>query len=114
QALVAAHAGETEITGEFSVLCPLCAQRARHRVLQSAVNAARVFGGSDVGEADFGGRKVALPVFNGLPPSNTMTGHIDAMALYAGESVDGVQAIVSAAAVMDELMNGAERLLRAW
>lgn len=36
------------------------------------------------------------------------------MALYAGDSVDGVTAVTTASEVIHELADGAERLLRAW
>ncbi len=42
------------------------------------------------------------------------TGAIDAMSLWAGESVGGVQRIESAADIVSELAGEAERLLRRW
>lgn len=114
RAIVTARSGETEITDEFSVMCPLCAQLPRVRVLSSALAAAHALEGDTVGEADLGGRRVPLPKFAGLPPFRAVSGHVDAMVLYAGESVGGVDDIVPAAQVVDELGSGAERLLRAW
>jgi enoyl-[acyl-carrier protein] reductase II len=47
--------------------------------------------------------------------SNRATiGNIAAMALYAGESVDAVRRIQPAAEIIQELSEGAERLLRTW
>jgi hypothetical protein len=43
-----------------------------------------------------------------------MIGTIEAMALYAGESVGAVTRVHSAAEVVRELADGAERLLRVW
>jgi hypothetical protein len=43
-----------------------------------------------------------------------MTGEIDAMALYAGESVGGVTRVQPAAEIVHELAEGAEQLLRRW
>jgi hypothetical protein len=42
------------------------------------------------------------------------TGTIAAMPMYAGESVSHVVDVEPAAAVVRELADGAERLLRAW
>jgi nitronate monooxygenase len=114
QAVIAASAGETEITDAYAVMCPLCAQRPRCRVLSSALSAARALEGDVAGEMEMGGQRVPLPKFAGLPPHTGVSGHIEAMVLYAGESVAGVTAITSAANVISELAGGAERLLRAW
>jgi nitronate monooxygenase len=43
-----------------------------------------------------------------------MTGTIGAMALYAGESVGAARGVQSAAEVVRELADGAERMLRVW
>ena len=43
-----------------------------------------------------------------------IAGAIEAMALYAGQSVGAVQHIQPAAAIVAELVGGAERLLRPW
>jgi nitronate monooxygenase len=113
-ALISARAGETEISGAFSVLCPLCAQRPRARVLSSALAAAQALKSDVVGDMNLEGQQVALPKFAGLPPHRDVAGHVEAMALYAGDSVDGVTAVTTASEVIHELADGAERLLRAW
>jgi enoyl-[acyl-carrier protein] reductase II len=41
-----------------------------------------------------------------------MTGHVEAMAMYAGQSVGQVTQVVPAAQVVSELAEGAEQLLR--
>lgn len=114
QALIAARGAETEITGEFSVMCPLCALRPRTRVLSSALTAARAFQGDIIGEIELGGSPVALPKFVALPPDAQTTGEIEAMVLYAGMSVDAVTRIVPAAQLIDELVSGAQSLLSGW
>jgi hypothetical protein len=43
-----------------------------------------------------------------------VTGAIEAMPHWAGESVDGVKAVQSAAEIVQELAGDAERLLRRW
>ena len=45
-------------------------------------------------------------------PTTAMTGHIEAMPLYAGESVGSVRAVQPAAEIVRELAEGAEALLR--
>jgi hypothetical protein len=47
-------------------------------------------------------------------PSRETTGLIEAMALYAGESVDRVRAVQPAAQIVHELADDAELLLRRW
>jgi hypothetical protein len=42
------------------------------------------------------------------------TGAVRAMAIYAGQSVGAVREIQPAGKIVAELMDGAERLLRAW
>ena len=114
QALVSARAGETEITDQFSVMCPLCAQLPRARVLSSTLAAAHGLEGDTVGEAQMGDRWLPLPKFAGLPPHTGVTGHVEAMALYAGESVGAVTGVIPAADIVRELSDGAGKLLAAW
>jgi nitronate monooxygenase len=99
QAVVDATAGSTEITDAFSV-CPLCATVPRARVLRSCIHAVRAAPSGDVGETTMGDQRVSLPKGHGLPPGAATTGHIEAMAMYAGESVAGVDAIEPVAKVM--------------
>jgi len=99
QAVVDAAAGSTEITDAFS-LCPLCATVPRARVLRSCVHALRDVPGEEVGETMMGDQRVALPKGHGLPPGSATTGQIEAMAMYAGESVAGIDAIEPVAHVM--------------
>jgi len=42
------------------------------------------------------------------------TGDLDAMPLWAGESVDGVKGVQTAGEIVRELANEAEQLLRHW
>jgi nitronate monooxygenase len=99
QAIVAAGAGSTQITGEFSI-CSLCATMPRARVLGSCVTAVRDLAGDTAGATIRGGRQVALPKGSGQPPVATTTGHIDAMPMYAGESAAAIEAVVPAAQVV--------------
>jgi nitronate monooxygenase len=99
QAVASAIAGSTEITGAFS-LCPLCATIPRARVLRSCINALRGLDGDLVGETTAGGQRIALPKGHGLPPGAAATGHIGAMAMYAGESAAAVLAVEPVAQVI--------------
>ena len=108
-ALLAASAADTCLTGAFSVMWP----DAPHRVLRSAVERAESLTDAVIGEARVGDQVIPVPRFSVIPPSADTTGHVEAMALYAGESVGDVDSVQPAAAIVAELVAGAERLLRA-
>ena len=108
-ALVEASAGDTCLTEAFSVMWP----NAPHRVLRSAIAAAEALGDEIIGEARYAGEVLAVHRLSVIAPSVTTTGRVDAMALYAGESVANVSSVQPAAAIVAELVAGAERLLRA-
>jgi len=110
QALVDAAATDTVVTETYSVWWP----GAPHRVLRSAVEAAVALNDEYVGEVSGDGEPFAIPRFAVRPPNGPTRGRIEAMALYAGQSVGAVHAIVPAAAVVRELAGGAERLLGAF
>jgi nitronate monooxygenase len=109
QALVAAAADDTVLTATYSVGWP----DAPHRVLRAAVEAVSALDDEVVGDVIGAGEPVPIPRFAVRPPDRATRGRIDAMALYAGQSVGGVKAITSAAEVVRELAEGAERLLSA-
>ena len=100
QAVVDATVGSTEITDAFSV-CPLCATSPRARVLSACVHALHALDEENVGETTLGDQKLSLPKGHGLPPGSAATGHIDAMAMYAGESVATIDSIESVASVVE-------------
>ena len=108
QAVVDAAAGATEITDAFSV-CPLCASAPRARVLRSCIHAVRDLPGETAGETTVAGRRIALPKGHGLPPGAAATGHIDAMAMYAGESAAAISAVEPAAQVIQSWCAAAEQ-----
>jgi hypothetical protein len=85
---------------------------APHRVLRSALEAARALEGDVAGEVLVFGQRVPLPKFAVVPPAADATGHIEAFALYAGVSVGAVDRIEPAGALVTRLATGAERLLR--
>lgn len=94
EALVAAGAGDTEVTTAFGEGWP----DAPHRVLSSSVAAGRQLGRSHVWSPAW--------------PRAGATGPVEARALYAGQSVGAVQARVPAAEVVAELVAEAEVVLR--
>ena len=106
-AVADAAAGSTEITGAFSV-CPLCATSPRARVLRSCVDALRDLDDETVGETRAGGQRITLPRGHGLPPGTAATGHIDAMAMYAGESAAAISAVEPVAQVIQSWCAAAE------
>jgi NAD(P)H-dependent flavin oxidoreductase YrpB (nitropropane dioxygenase family) len=107
-ALLAATAADTCLTDAFSVGWP-----APHRVLHSAIDAAKAAPDDVVGEIEVGGATIPIARFSPIVPSRTTTGDIAAMALYAGESVTHVTRIEPAAEIVAELVAGAEQRLRA-
>ena len=104
------HAGseDTVLTDAFSVMWP----HAPHRVLRSCVDAAGALTQDVAGEVDWGGQTIPIPRFAVIAPTMETRGRIEAMALYAGESVGAVCRVQPAADIVRELMDGAERLLR--
>jgi NAD(P)H-dependent flavin oxidoreductase YrpB (nitropropane dioxygenase family) len=110
KALLGAGAEDTVLTDTFSVMWP----NAPHRVLRSCVEAAHACPDDVTGEIEFaGGGRMALPRFGVPCPTRATTGKIEAMALYAGQSVGEVRAVEPAAQIVEELSKGAARLLRA-
>jgi NAD(P)H-dependent flavin oxidoreductase YrpB (nitropropane dioxygenase family) len=109
-ALLAARGEDTVLTEAFSVLWP----DAPHRVLRSCVESAAAHEGEVVGRLPVGDRVLDLPRHGVMTPGRSTTGAIEAMALYAGQSVGDVREVQSAGEVVRELAAGAEELLRAW
>jgi NAD(P)H-dependent flavin oxidoreductase YrpB (nitropropane dioxygenase family) len=112
QALIDAQARDSVYTRTFSN-----GWDAPHRVLRSAIAAAEALEGDFVGERVqwWDGTRVPLRRFApGMPFAEGTTGAVEAMALWAGESVGGVTTVEPAADIVRELADGAERLLRRW
>jgi nitronate monooxygenase len=51
-----------------------------------------------------GGKRWTITKFQGIPAFKLATGHVEAMALYAGQSVGDVRAVQPAAAIVAELV----------
>ena len=109
-ALVRARAEDTVLTEAFSVMWP----DAPHRVLRSCVDKAEALDDDEVGEVEIGATTMRVPRLSVLAPTRSTTGSVDAMALYAGESVTDVTGVVPARDVVLEIATGAEELLRRW
>jgi nitronate monooxygenase len=112
QALIDADAADTVLTDEFSVEFP--ARPAFARVLTRSLEAARAATGDTVGEITMGGMTMPVTRLGVAPPLAGATGEVEAMAMYAGESVAFVHSVEPAGDVIRSLAEGAERLLRAW
>jgi NAD(P)H-dependent flavin oxidoreductase YrpB (nitropropane dioxygenase family) len=110
QALIEAGAEDTVLTERFSVMWP----GAPHRVLRSCIAAAESFQGDVVGEMTVGDQSTPIPRFAPPTPTTHTSGAIEAMALYAGQSVSAVRRRQSAAEIVQELTSEAEGLLRRW
>jgi NAD(P)H-dependent flavin oxidoreductase YrpB (nitropropane dioxygenase family) len=108
KALLEASAADTCVTEAFSVPWP----DAPHRVLRSAIAAADALTDEVIGEETYAGQVMPVQRFSVSPPGVATKGRIDAMALYAGESVANVNTVLSAATIVSDLVSGAERLLR--
>ena len=108
--VVAARGEDTVLTETFSVMWP----NAPHRVLGSCIAAAEAFRGDVVGEIRMGQESRPVPRFASLAPTRETTGTVEAMALYAGQSVASVRDRTPTATIVRELADEAERLLRRW
>jgi nitronate monooxygenase len=108
--LIQATPQDTMLTEAFSVMWP----DAPHRVLRSCVEAAQSVDEEFVGEIELAGHRQPVARLSPPTPGRSATGRVDAMALYAGQSVGAVQRLQPAEAIVRELAGGAERLLRRW
>lgn len=106
-ALLQAKAGDTVMTRAFGVGWP----DAPHRVLQSCLDAAHAHEGEFVGSRLAGDEDIDVPKFFVAWPNSTTTGNIAAMCQYAGESVESVKEVQSAAEIVGEIIAEAEALL---
>jgi nitronate monooxygenase len=111
-ALIKAEAKDTVYTEAFSVGWP----NAPHRVLRSCVQAAEALEDDIIGER-------YIPLLDDTreihrfqigAATKYTTGAIEAMALWAGESVDGIKKVQPVAEIVREMAGEAEKLLRRW
>jgi nitronate monooxygenase len=107
-ALLSAGPQDTVLTEAFSVDGP----RSPHRVLRSALEAASTLEEDVAGEMHVLGERREVRRFSADNPADNATGRVDAMALYAGESVGSVRRVQPAAEIVAELAAEASELLR--
>lgn len=112
QALIQAEAKDTIYTDTFSYGWP----DAPHRVLRSCVKAAQAFQGEIVGERTslYTGTRAPVHRLEPLPVMRDTTGSVEAMSLWAGESVAGVKKLQPASEIIQELVGETEKLLQSW
>jgi NAD(P)H-dependent flavin oxidoreductase YrpB (nitropropane dioxygenase family) len=111
--LIGANAQDTAYTKRFAVGFP----NAPHRVLRASLEAAEAFEGDVVADEidPITGDRVPVGRFRGnLAPTTSVTGRVEAMAQWAGQSVGGITDVVPAAAIVRELVDEAERMLGRW
>ena len=65
-----------------------------------------------IGQARLYGQEFAMRRFGGFPPTPEFTGDLEEMSLLAGESVGQTKRLMSAAGIIDEMMGGAEAVIR--
>jgi NAD(P)H-dependent flavin oxidoreductase YrpB (nitropropane dioxygenase family) len=105
--LLAARSEDTVLTEAFSADWP----EAPHRVLRSAVLAAESLEGDVAGSLATSAGEMPVPRLGAASPSREATGAIEAMALYAGESVAAASRVEPAAEIVRSLIEGAGALL---
>ena len=109
-AILAAGANSTRITDAFDD-CPLCATSPRARVLVSAIDAVEALDADVVGTMASVDGELPVPRRSWIPPTRGMSGHIEAMCMYAGESVCLVNTVLPAQELVRSLADGAQGLL---
>ena len=110
EALIAAGSADTVYGSTFNAWWD-----APGRALRSSVEAAEAFAGEVVGETpSLDGTREALLRFYPESINRGTTGAIEAMSLWAGESVGAVRRVQPAAEIVREVAGEAERLLRRW
>ena len=86
-AVLSAGHDDTTLTEAFSVGAP----RMAHRVLVSALAAANALDAEHAAEMTVNGVRAQVPRFSAHNPSDDATGHVEAMALYAGQGAGAVR-----------------------
>ena len=108
-ALIAARAEDSVYGSNFHVGWP----EAPHGALRSAITAAQANDGEIVAKVmGLDGSERSVPRFSVVMADRSATGHVEAMALYAGQSVGAIKRVAPAREIMRELVEQAEDLLR--
>ncbi len=107
-ALLASGADDTVHTLAYSGGWP----EAPHRVLKSCIEAATALPSDEpVGTSRIGDQDVPVPRFNVAPPNIHSKGRVDAMCLYAGESIEFINTRESAREIVLDVVTQAEAQL---
>lgn len=109
-AILGAGANSTRITDAFND-CPLCESSPRARVLVSAIHAVEALDIEVVGTMRSADGEILVPRRSWIPPTQDVSGHIEAMCMYAGESVALVNSVVPASQLVRSLTEDAASLL---
>ena len=109
RAIVTASSAAAVYSDAFAAFWP----DAPHRVLRSAIEGVQALDLPTVGAMEIGGQRIDVPRAAGAAPVASATGHIEAMALFAGQGVGTVTEVRPAATIIAELATGAENLLLA-
>jgi nitronate monooxygenase len=109
-AVLSAGANSTRLTDAFND-CPLCEVSPRARVLVSAIDAVEELDVDVVATMKGAGGETPVRRRSWLPPTRDIGGHVEAMAMYAGESAALVDTVVPAAQLVRSLADGAEARL---
>lgn len=109
EALIADSAVDSVLTDDFRSDWP--DELSSSRVLRSSLEAAHDFEGDVVGELAVGAESVPIFRFSTAPPASGSSGAVEAMAMYAGESVRFVRSEESATQIVRTIAEGAEELL---
>lgn len=108
EAVLRARAPDTVLTEAFSGMWP----DAPHRVLRTCVDAASALPDGPVGELAVGDGRMPVPRFAVPSPTRGSTGHVEAMALYAGHSVERIRDVRPAAEIVTAMVDEAGERLR--
>ncbi len=80
-------------------------------MLISAIDAVEAIGVDVVGTMRGDDGEMPVPRRSWVPPTRDVSGHIEAMAMYAGESVALINTVLTASQLVRSLAEGAEALL---
>jgi hypothetical protein len=65
-----------------------------------------------IGQARIYGQEFPMKRFCGFPPTPEFTGDLEEMSLLAGESVGQTNRLMTAASIIDEMIDGAEAVIK--
>lgn len=82
-------------------------------MLRSAIEAVEALQDDNIGTVtNIAGTQATIPRFAATVAGKSVRGHVDAMALYAGQSVGSVKRLMPAREIVRELAEEAEEFLR--